>query len=339
MRALSRILIAVAVGALVAPALAGAASTASGTRGVVVQRDAKAGVVVVATRSGNLLRVKFAKPGKLAMGTVVKLVGSRVLIVGHAHKAKLHGIVMRRHAHTFALEGNGSVLAVSSPSPPAPGQQVTATVQVTPTELDDDDGDEEVNGQQAASAEIHGTVASQTATTLFLNVAGFPASGLPIGLGSMTIPALPVGTPVEARVALGPDPANPNAIVLTLVSLHLDNGNHHEHGDFVKAEGTVMAVTEAGPMGGTDGSITIDGEHGVVTFVIPAGFGATGVKPGDDVEAKGTASATPGGNPTLVRLEGGNNNDEAGNNDDNSGNSGGDDSGHGGHSGSGGGDD
>ena len=92
-------------------------------------------------------------------------------------------------------------------------------------------------------------------------------------------------------------------------------------------------------MGGTDGSITIDGEHGVVTFVIPAGFGATGVKPGDDVEAKGTASATPGGNPTLVRLEGGNNNDEAGNNDDNSGNSGGDDSGHGGHSGSGGGDD
>lgn len=339
MRALSRILIAVAVGALIAPALAGAASTASGTRGVVVQRDAKAGVVVVATRSGNLLRVKFAKPGKLAMGTVVKLVGSRVLIVGHAHKAKLHGIVMRRHAHTFALEGNGSVLAVSSPSPPAPGQQVTATVQVTPTELDDDDGDEEVNGQQAASAEIHGTVASQTATTLFLNVAGFPASGLPIGLGSMTIPALPVGTPVEARVALGPDPANPNAIVLTLVSLHLDNGNHHEHGDFVKAEGTVMAVTEAGPMGGTDGSITIDGEHGVVTFVIPAGFGATGVKPGDDVEAKGTASATPGGNPTLVRLEGGNNNDEAGNNDDNSGNSGGDDSGHGGHSGSGGGDD
>jgi hypothetical protein len=85
-------------------------------------------------------------------------------------------------------------------------------------------------------------------------------------------------------------------------------------------------------MGGAGGSITIDGEHGVVTFVIPAGFGATGVKPGDDVEAKGTASATPGGNPTLVRLEGGNN-------DDNSGNSGGDDSGQGGHSGSGGGDD
>lgn len=301
-----------------------------------MQRDAKAGVVVVATRSGNLLRVKFAKPGKLAMGTVVKLVGSRVLVVGHAHKAKLHGIVMRRHAHTFALEGNGSVLAVSSPSPPAPGQQVTATVQVTPTELDDDDGDEEVNGQQAASAEIHGTVASQTATTLFLNVAGFPASGLPIGLGTMTIPALPVGTPVEARVALGPDPANPNAIILTLVSLHLDNnGNHHEHGDFVKAEGKVMAVTEAGPMGGAAGAITIDGEHGMVTFVIPAGFGATGVMPGDDVEAKGTPSATPGGNPTLVRLEGGNNGDEVGNNDDN----GGDDSGHGGHSGSGGGDD
>ena len=47
-------------------------------------------------------------------------------------------------------------------------------------------------------------------------------------------------------------------------------------------------------MGGADGSITIDGEHGVVTFVIPAGFGATGVMVGDEVEAKGTASTTPG---------------------------------------------
>ena len=57
-------------------------------------------------------------------------------------------------------------------------------------------------------------------------------------------------------------------------------------------------------MGGADGSITIDGEHGVVTFVIPAGFGATGVMVGDEVEAKGTASTTPGAKPTLVRIEG-----------------------------------
>jgi hypothetical protein len=71
-----------------------------------------------------------------------------------------------------------------------------------------------------------------------------------------------------------------------------DNHNDHEHGDFVKAEGTVTAVMEAGAMGGADGSITIDGEHGGVMFVIPACFGATGAMVGDEVEAKGTAATT-----------------------------------------------
>ena len=145
MKFLPPLLIAIAVGALTAPALAGAAASAPGTRGVVVQRDAKAHVVVIATRSGSLVRVNFARPNKLAMGTVLKLVGSKVTIVGHVHKAKLRGVVMRRHVHSFALSGNGSVLAVNSPSPPAPGQQVTAKVQVTPTALDDDDGDDEVD--------------------------------------------------------------------------------------------------------------------------------------------------------------------------------------------------
>jgi hypothetical protein len=321
MRSLSRVLIAVAVGALVAPALAGAAATPGGTRGVVVQRDAKAGVVVIATSSGSLKRIAMAKPTKFAMGTVLKVVGGKVTAVGHVHKAKLRGVVMRRHVRSFSLNGNGSVLAVTSPTPPAAGQQVTTTVQVTPTALDDDDGDDQVNDAQVASAEIHGTVLSQDATKLRLTVTGFPATGLAIGLGTMTIPVLTPGTPVEVRVALGPDPANPDGVILTLVSLRVEdnhNGQQNEHGDFVKAEGTVTAVMEAGAMGGADGWITIDGEHGVVTFAIPAGFGATGVVVGDEVEAKGTASATPGANPTLVRIEGGHDNSGSGNNNEHS---------------------
>jgi hypothetical protein len=323
MRSLSRVLIAVAVGALVAPALAGAAATPGGMRGVVVQRDAKAGVVVIATRTGSLKRIAMAKPATFAMGTVLKVVGGKVTVVGHVHKAKLRGVVMRRHVRSFSLNGNGSVLAVTSPSPPPAGQQVTTTVQVTPTALNDDDGDDQVNNAQVASAEIHGTVLSQNAVTLRLTVTGFPATGLAIGLGTMTIPVLTPGTPVEVRVALGPDPANPDGVILTLVSLHVEdnhNGQQHEHGDFVKAEGTVTGVMEAGAMGGADGWITIDGEHGVVTFVIPAGFGATGVVAGDEVEAKGTASATPGANPTLVRIEGRHDNSGSGNNEHNGGN-------------------
>ena len=72
------------------------------------------------------------------------------------------------------------MLAVNSPIAPAAGQQVTTTVQVTPTALNDDDGDDQVNSAQVASAEIHGTVVSQDADTLRLTVTGFPATGLAI---------------------------------------------------------------------------------------------------------------------------------------------------------------
>ena len=304
MRTLSKILVAAAVAALAAPALASAAPSATGTRGIVVQRDARAGVVVVATPSGSLLRVHVAKPMRLAMGTVVKVRGSKVAVVGRAHKAKLRGVVMRRHKHSFALADHGSVVAVTSPTPPAAGQAVTATVQVTPTELEDDDGDEQVNNAQVAGAEVRGSVISQDANFLRLMVPGFPLTGLAIGITGQTIPVLPPGTQVEARVALGPDPGNANGVLLTLVSLHVEGNNHQgEHGSFVKAEGIVMDVTEAGPLGNEPGSITILDEHGPVTFVIPAGFGPTGVVKGDEVEAKGTAATTAGGQPTLVRLE------------------------------------
>ena len=62
-------------------------------------------------------------------------------------------------------------------------------------------------------------------------------------------------------------------------------------------------MTEAGGIGFDPGSITIMGEHGSVTFVIPAGFGPTGVVVGDKVEARGTPAATLDGQPTLTRLE------------------------------------
>jgi hypothetical protein len=327
MRTLSRILVAVAVGALAAPALAGAAQT-PGTRGIVVQRDVKAGVVVVATGSGKLQRVKVAKPSGLAMGAVLQVAGTKVKVVGHSHRAKLRGVVVRRHRHSFALAGNGSVLAVTSPTPPPAGQQVTATVNVTPSALSDDDGHAQVTNDDVAAAEIRGTVLSQDATTLNLTVAGFPL-GLSIALGTQAIPALAVGTPVEAHVALGPDPANPNAIILTLVSLRVEENenNNNRMGDSVRAEGTVTAVTEAGPLGSDPGSITINGEHGSVTFVIPAGFGMTGVMVGDRVEARGTPAATLDAQPTLTRLESKPDNGGPGNGDD-----GGDDGGNSGHS-------
>ena len=308
MRSLSRIVILAAVAALAVPALASAAPAAKIKRGIVVQRDSHAGAVVLATRSGSLLRVSMAKPNHLAMGSLVQVRGTRVSVVGHAHKARLRGVVVRRSRHSFALAGGGSVLAVASMNPPAAGQTVSTTVQVTPTSLSDDDGQVEVENDQAASAEIRGTVASQTSTTLVLTVENFPA-GLSIALGTVVVPTLAQGTPVEAHVALGPDPANPAnpaAIVLTLVSLRLDgghNGEHGDHGSMVEASGLVTDLKPAGAAGGAPGSITIADEHGNVTFIIPAGFDTTGIALNDRVDAKGSPGTTPGAQPLLVRLE------------------------------------
>jgi hypothetical protein len=319
MTRLSRALLLAAVAALAVPALANAATTT--TRGIVVQRDAAAGSLVLASKGGALHRIQVASPRRFTMGSVLQVRGSKISIVGRSHSATVSGVVMRRSRHAYALAGNGAVLAVTTPTPPAAGQQVTATVQVTPTALSDDDGQVQVGDTHAPSAELHGTVLSQDATTLRVSVDGFPA-GLSIALAGQTIPTLAVGTPIEARVTLGPDPANPAGIVLTLVSLHADNGQGGgggEQGSSVKAEGQVTAVTEAGPTGGAPGSITILGEHGSVTFAIPAGFGPTGAAMGDKVEARGTPAATTGGTPTLVRLEvaGGDNQGDSG--DDNGG--------------------
>ena len=328
MRSPLRLLLVAAFAALALPALASAATP--GTRGVVVQRDARAGIVVIAKKSGALQRVKVAKPGKLALGTRISVHGTAVSVVGHARKAMLRGVVVHRGKHAFSLAGNGSVLAIASASPPDAGQQVTTTVQVAAGSLSNEDDACQVEQDQAPSAELRGTVISQGATTIVLAVTGFPA-GLTVGLGTVVVPVLAPGTAVEARVALGPDPANPAGIVLTLVSLQVDDGmagDHHGHGDHadsrVKAEGQVTAITEAGAAGGAAGSITVNGEHGAVTFVIPAGFGATGVVVGDTVEAKGTPGATSADPPTLVRLEvsGGSDNsqgDDSGGSQDNSG--------------------
>jgi hypothetical protein len=117
--------------------------------------------------------------------------------------------------------------------------------------------------------------------------------------------------------------------MLSLVSLRIDDDNEH-HGDLaganVKAEGAVTQVMEATPTAA--GSITIDGEHGIVTFAIPIGFGATGVMVGDDVEAWGTAAVAPA-LPTLVRLEGRDDDEDHSGHGHDGGSD--DNSGHGGH--------
>jgi hypothetical protein len=249
MRHLLRTLLVTLIAALALPAFA--AATPTGTSGVVVQRDDRGGATVLA-RSGHALR--------------------RMRIVSHHHRLAL-GTIVRIHGSRVSI----------------PGSTTTATVQGMPA--------------ASPSFELSGTVLAQSATLLQLGIDGFP-SGLVIHLGSATIPALAPGTPVEARVSLGPDPANPDAVVLTLVAIHVEDHAVPARGTVeVRAEGTVTAIVEPGPAGGASGSITIAGEHGIVTFSIPAGTGPTGVSIGDRVEARGSDDGSPGATPTLSRLE------------------------------------
>ena len=111
MRNLSRLLMAAALVALAVPALASAAPT---TRGVVVQRDTRAGAIVLATQSGTLARVQSSSPSRFSMGDVVQLSGSKLRLLGHSHRARVHGVVLHRSHGSYALAGNGSVLAVNS---------------------------------------------------------------------------------------------------------------------------------------------------------------------------------------------------------------------------------
>jgi hypothetical protein len=249
MRHLLRTLLVALVAALALPALA--AATPPGTSGVVVQRDDRGGATVLARSGHALRRLRIVSHHRLALGTVVRIRGSRVAVLGSSTTGTVQGV-------------------------PAAGP----------------------------SFELSGTVLAQSATQLALRVDGFP-SGLAIRLGNATIPTLPVGTPVEVRVSLGPDPANPNGVVLTLAALHVEDHAAPAQGAFdVRAEGAVTALVEPGPAGGANGSITIAGEHGIVTFTIPAGTGPTGVSVGDRVEARGSDDGSPGATPILSRLEG-----------------------------------
>jgi hypothetical protein len=74
--------------------------------------------------------------------------------------------------------------------------------------------------------ELSGTVLAQSATVLDLRVDGFPS-----GLAIATIPSLAAGTAVEVRVSLAPDPANPNAVVLTLAAIHVEDHAVRARGD------------------------------------------------------------------------------------------------------------
>jgi hypothetical protein len=181
--------------AVVLPAGANAATL----RGVVVGKQH--GLLLVATPSGAVQAVR----GHAAIGS--RLQGTAV--VGHARRARIHGVVVKRIGSTMFLSSNRHLLAVhlgrglaaNAPSPlaPAPGSVVNTTVDVKDDgELDEQDENEV--GQVAGNIQVQATITAVGNGTVTLSVNGQSLTvSLPAGL---TLPASVVGQTVTFTVSL-----------------------------------------------------------------------------------------------------------------------------------------
>lgn len=175
-----------------------AAAGAAGFKGVVVARDG--GTALVASPSG-VVRAFHATP---RVGSRVALRGSRLLVVGRAHRAVIRGVLVRRTGslrfisaakHVLVLRHTGRVLSSAAQSAPQPGAVVQTQVQVNGDELEEEN-EHEVG--QAGQVDIQATVTAVGNGTVTLSVNGQPLTlTLP---GGLTLPANVVGTTVTLKL-------------------------------------------------------------------------------------------------------------------------------------------
>jgi len=180
-----------------APSGAGAATV----HGVVVGKQH--GLLLVASPSGLVQTIR----ARASIGSVLS--GTRV--VGHASRARLHGIVVKRIGTTLFLSSNHHLLAVhtgrapasvAQPVTPGTGAVVDATVAVKANgDLDEQDEDEV--GQVNGTIQVQATVTAVGPGTVTLSVSGQTLTvNLPAGL---TLPASVVGQTVSLNLSLAND--------------------------------------------------------------------------------------------------------------------------------------
>lgn len=193
------------IAAAVAATVGAGRANAAGMRGVVVAKQH--GTLLVASANG----VVHAVAGTASVGS--RLAGSRV--VGRAHRAHIHGVVVKRVGATAFLSSNRHLLAVHSTDPtPAPaGSVVDTTVTVQPGgELEDENETE--SGSVTGPLQISATITAVGAGTVTLSVNGQTVTlNLPNGL---TLPAAVVGQTVTFSVDVGSGD---------------DQGDDDQHGD------------------------------------------------------------------------------------------------------------
>ena len=189
---------------LVVSLVVAAPATASGFKGTVVARGA--GSLAVATPSGAVQSVRSASSARV--GSVVRVSGTHVTVVGRSHHARIHGIVVHRagsvrfiaagHA-LMAVRTRRSLASVGAAPSPTPGTVVDEEVQIDQQGNLDEQSSKSVG--QAATTSVSATVTSVGTGTITLSVNGQSLT-LPLPAG-LVLPANVVGSTVGLTLNLG----------------------------------------------------------------------------------------------------------------------------------------
>jgi hypothetical protein len=182
-----------------------AGAGASTFRGIVVAKQR--GTLLVASPAGLVRAVS----GRATLGSRVVVAGGRFAVVGHATKARIHGIVVRRIGSMEILSSNTHLVAVHSRTArrladtapaSATGAVVDATVTISNGSLDEDD-EQEVGQTNASSLQVSALVKAVGTGTVTLDVQGQQITiDLPAGL---TLPTSIVGQTVTISLRLNDD--------------------------------------------------------------------------------------------------------------------------------------
>jgi hypothetical protein len=182
-----------------------AAGSAATFKGIVVAKQR--GTLLVASPAG-LVRTAG---GNAAVGSRVVLGGGHATVVGHATKARIRGIVVRRIGATLFISSNrhllalhkARVLASTTPTTPAaPGTIVSAQVDISNGQLEEQD-ETEVGQVSGTTLAVQATIAAVGPGTVTLNVQGQTLTvPLPAGL---TLPSSLIGQTVTVNLSLSGD--------------------------------------------------------------------------------------------------------------------------------------
>lgn len=194
-----------ALAATVAALWPAAGSAATTFRGVVVAKQR--GTLLVASPAG-LVR---AIGGRASLGSRVVFTAHGAAVVGHASRAVIHGIVVRRIGTTLILSSNRHLIAVrhtrttaavaATPTAPIPGSVVSTTVGIANDELNEE-AEEEIGEVNAGSIQVQAVVSAVGVGTVTLDVQGqMLVVPLPAGL---TFPASIVGQTVTISLSFAP---------------------------------------------------------------------------------------------------------------------------------------